>query len=420
MIYIFLISLFFITSCAKKTEEREIVIWHWMTDREDAFSRLAQEFMVERGIKVKFELYAPSEVYSQKVRAAAQTNTLPDIFGILGSPRDFASFIKAGFVEDLTMYMEENNGKWKNSFYPQAIETVSFKDGNMYGVKPGIYGIPIDMMNIQMICNTEILKKAGIEKIPETWEEYVDAGRKLKKKGINVFVSGWGEVWLLEAMATSFAFNIMGPEKVFNTFKGEVPYTDPDWIKVFSLFDTMRKEGLFIKDSITMVNKTAEQMFANGRSAFTFNGSWCINVYKGMNPNLKYSPCLLPKVNRGNPVYIWGGSGSWFVVNSKSKYKKEAIEFLKWLTSSQQQKFLTEETMNLPSNKDAAEKLKGLLKEFALGMKYVTHPNFWPVHETPEVIEKFDKGIQLILIGKKTPFQVAKELDKYKKEQLKE
>ena len=92
-----------------KTNTNKIVIWHWMTDRDDAFIELANKYKNLTGVDVSFELYAPSEAYSSKVKAAAQTNTLPDVFSILGAKRDLASFINAGHVANLTSYMEENN-----------------------------------------------------------------------------------------------------------------------------------------------------------------------------------------------------------------------------------------------------------------------------------------------------------------------
>ena len=55
-----------------------------MTDRQDAFAKLCADYEKATGIKVYFELYAPSDAYSQKVRTTAQGNNLPDIFGVLG------------------------------------------------------------------------------------------------------------------------------------------------------------------------------------------------------------------------------------------------------------------------------------------------------------------------------------------------
>ncbi len=57
-----------------------------MTDRDDALQKLAEHYQKLRGTKVRLELYAPSDAYSSRVRAATQTNTLPDIFGVLENP----------------------------------------------------------------------------------------------------------------------------------------------------------------------------------------------------------------------------------------------------------------------------------------------------------------------------------------------
>ncbi|MCX5715012.1 MAG: extracellular solute-binding protein, partial [Candidatus Omnitrophica bacterium] len=112
-----------LTGCEPKNTSGApvITVWHWMTDRDPAFQELAKKYEVKTGVKVNFELYAPSDAYSQKVRAAAQGVNLPDIFGILGEKRDFGSFIKAGHILDLTPYMEQDQGKWKNSFFAKAL-----------------------------------------------------------------------------------------------------------------------------------------------------------------------------------------------------------------------------------------------------------------------------------------------------------
>ena len=276
--------------------------------------------------------------------------------------------------------------------------------------------MPIDITNIQMIYNKNLFKKAGLdpEIPPDTWQKFIEYGKKLQDAGIKVFVSGFGETWLIESFAMNYAFNIMGEEKVMNTFRGKVPYTDPDWIKVFNLFKEMAEKELITDDSVTMINKVAEQTFANERAAFSFNGSWCVNVYKGMNPNLSYSPMLPPSIGK-YPMVVWGGAGSSFVVNDKSSMKEEAIEFLRWLTDEKQQVFLAERTLNLPSNKKSLDSIKDeVLVKFASGMYHTTHPNIWPLTENPQVREVMNKGIQRILIGEITPAQLAKQIQNKK------
>ncbi len=415
------LSLIFLSSCAVPAKKQnEILIWHWMSDREEAFTKLAERYKEETGINVNFELYAPSDAYTQKVRAAAQTNTLPDIFGILGEKRDFASFIKSGHIYDLTEEMNKNGGAWKNRLFKKALAVNEFSEGNIYGVKPGIYGVPIDVTNIQMLYNKDLFKQAGLDpgRPPKTWDEFLEAGRRLKAAGIGGLVSGWGEIWMIDCLASNFAFNIMGEEKVLKTIRGEASYNDPDWIRVFDLFREMRDEGILASGIVTMVNKTAEQLFANNRAAFAFNGSWCVNVYYGMNPNLNYGAMLPPSVSAQYPMMIWGGAGSSFIVNERSKNIKGAIEFLKWLTDKQQQAFLARQTRNLPSNKESLIYITPILAQFADDMENTTHPSIWGISEFPTVIETFDKGIQSIIIGEKTPEQLAAEVQEIKEREL--
>lgn len=418
----FIMSLFFMSGCGQEPVKSDaIVVWHWMTDRQDAFEALSAKYKELTGKEVRFELYAPSEIYPSKIRAAVQTSTLPDIFGVLSESRHFASFIKAGAIANLSEYMEASDGKWKNSFFAKALSRSQFVEGNEYGVAPGFYGVPIDVMNIQMLYNKKLFKKAGLdpENPPKTWKEFIDAGEKLKAIGVQVLISGFGETWLMDCLAINFAWNILGKEDIIATIRGEIKYTDPKWLKVFGLFKTLHDEGLIATGAVTMVNKVAEQNFSNERAAIAFNGSWCVNVYHGMNPDLDYGVMLPPRITDENPSAIWGGDGSSFMVNAKSAKKDDAVEFLRWLTDVDQQVFLSEETRNLPSNKDSLGKIPPVLKQFVDDMDSVVHPSQLPVAEFSIVVEAFDKGLQSIIIGEKTPQEIAEEVQKIKERELK-
>ena len=414
--------LFSVLGCSeqKLNSKPTINIWHWMTDRDATFQELAKKYETLTGVKVNFELYAPSDAYSQKIRAAAQGINLPDVFGILGEKRDFASFIKAGHILDLTSYMEADNNSWKNEFFPKALAVNEFGPGNSYGINPGIFGVPIDIMTIQMVYNKKLFGQLGLNpnRPPKTLQEFLDTGAKIQAAGMQGLVSGWGEVWMIDCLANNYAFNIMGKDKVLATIRGEVSYTDPDWIKVFSIFKQMQDSGVLAKGVVTMINKSAEQLFANEKAVFAFNGSWCVNVYKGMNPNLEYAAMLPPVASEKYPMAIWGGAGSSFLVNARSKNKEEAVKFLIWLTSQDQQAYLSQATNNLPANKNSLAKIPEILAQFARGMDYATHPNVWGVSEFSLVIEAFDRGIQSIIIGEKTPEQVASEVQKIKEREM--
>ena len=445
LLILFLLIALVTCGCAPKEKPKrsnhvDLVAWHWLADRTGAFDVLRREYESEKqafnvlsklykevtGVDVKFEfvirfeLYAPTAAYTSKIRAAAQANKLPEIYGVLMEMRDFASLIKAGHVLDVTPYMDENNGAWRSTFHKSGLLMNSFLEDNQYGVKPGIYGVPIDINNIQFVYNLDLLKKAGWDttKIPSTWKDFLALGDALKKAGIPGLVSGWGESWMIHCMADNFAWNIMGKERILATIKGEVPYTDPSWVQVFDLFEQMKERGLLSEGIVTMVNKEAEQTFANERAAIAFNGSWGVNVYESMNPDLRYAVGLPPRVNMKNPAYIWGGTTS-FVINAKSPLKEDAVKFLKWLTEERQERFLAENTRNIPAVKGCSDVLQGPAVEFANGMDNVVHPRLLPIEEYPLVTEAIDKGIQSIVIGEASPEEVAKTVQKTKEEETK-
>lgn len=411
-------SLVAVTGCGGKAgpTKGEVLLWHWLTDREDALHALAEAYQKETGVKIRLELYAPSDAYASKVRASAQTHTLPDIYSVLGESRDLASFVNAGHVLNLGPALEADRGAWKKQFFPKALATTTMLPDNQYKAAPGVYGVPVDVTNIQMLYNKDLFQKAELdpENPPQTWDEFIAAWKKLKAAGVPGMVSGWGETWMIDCFASNYAFNILGEQKVLDTYRGKVRYTDPQWIQVLSLFDTLRKEGLLVPGVVTMINKQAEQAFSTGKAAFAFNGSWCVNVYRGMNPDLQFAAMLPPRVSNRYPMRIWGGAGSSFMVNANSQNKEEALAFLKWLTQPAQQALFSKETFNLPANRNSVTELPTELSSFASKMDMTTHPSQWPVVEKPTVVEAFDKGIQSILIGEKTPEQVAAEVQKVK------
>lgn len=317
-------------------------------------------------------------------------------------------------MADLTAEFEKDNARWKKSLFEKALSSNMFEEGNTYGIKPGIYGVPLDVTTIQMLYNKKLLKTAGHLSPPKTFQEFIEVSQALKRVGISGMVSGWGEIWMVDCFASNYAFNIMGEEKIMATYRGEVPYTDADWIKVFSIFKQLVDNNMLIEGIIAKPNKEAEMDFALGRAAFAFNGSWSVNVYNDMNPDLDYGVMLPPAINLEPPLKIWGGAGSSFVVNNSSPRKDKAIAFLKWLTEKEQQEFLAKETRNLPSNRKALSAIPKVLEDFARGMDHATHPTAWKLIEQPVVTERFGKGLQSILLGKKTPEQVAQEVQEVK------
>ncbi|MDD5194728.1 MAG: ABC transporter substrate-binding protein, partial [Candidatus Omnitrophica bacterium] len=131
-------------------------------------------------------------------------------------------------------------------------------------------------------------------------------------------------------------------------------------------------------------------------------------------PDLDYDFFPLPKASAKFPVKVWGGAGSAFMINAKSYNKDEAIKFLKWLTDKNQQIFLIKETNNLPAIKGCEKELSGVLKTLFSSLDKLTHPNIWPYNEDSLVLEVMNTGLQQIVMGVKSPGDVAAEIQNTK------
>lgn len=434
VILLLVLGIFLVTSgCTQAPKGSEgLVIWHWMTDRQAAFRSLADQYYQQTGIPVEFKLFFPADIYSQKVIAAARAGNLPDIFGILGEKKILASFIKAGHIKNITAAMTKDNSAWKDRFYPQTLAVTTFAPGNSYGVESGIYGVPIDTTVMQFVYNKSLFARAGIDEraIPKTFDEFISLAQRIKAAaGVNGFVCGWGEGWLLNALATEWAINLMGEDKFLATIEGDVPYTDGAWIEVLGLFVKLRESGVLAANIEKMTNKESEDAFAKGKAVFSFNGSWAVNVYKQLNPELDYAFFSLPEVSDQHAIKVWGGAGSSFMVHARSKSKEEALRFLEWITQAPQQTFLVNETNNLPAVKMDPEKFPSILKKLGNDLKMsvedfpsgspeqadkLTHPNVWPKNEDSRVIEVINRGLQQIVMGRKSPQEVAQEIQSVK------
>ncbi|UCG35348.1 MAG: sugar ABC transporter substrate-binding protein [Candidatus Omnitrophota bacterium] len=411
------VLLFMVIGCAPKAPEKKITVWHWMNDRKEAFETLAKKYEELTGIPVKFKLFFPPDIYAQKVIAAARAGNLPEVFGILGEKKMLASFINAGHILDLTDYMQENSREWERQFYPKTLAVTSFKKANTYQIPQGIYGVPIDTTVMEFLYNKTLFRKAGLnpEQPPKTFQDFIYLAKRVQKATKEAgFVCGWGEGWLLNALATEWAINLMGERKFYKTIKGEVSYTDPDWIKVFSLFSQLKDSNILISDITTLINKESEDLFSQGKAAFSFNGSWSVNVYKQLAPDLEFAFFPLPSVSKRFPAKIWGGAGSSFMISAKSPNLKEAVDFLKWLTAQEQQSFLVKETNNLPAVKGCEEILPPILAMLLDDFDILTHPNTWPDNEDTRVLEIMNQGLQQIVMGSKTAQEVAREIQEVK------
>ena len=400
-----------------KDEVKEIVFWHYATDRADFFKQVALDFEAATGIKVDVQLYG-GDAFSGKIQASIQGKSLPNVWMFVGGKSDLSAFAESKYIVD----MQDKSDLFKK-FNDLAFSQVSFTEADPYNTKSGIYGFPVDMNNMQIIYNKKLFEQAGIdtEKPFETWEEFLEAGKKLEAAKIPAFTSGFGS-WTQFSFTEQYQFSYNTIEDLNAMRSGEITFEKGNLTKVFDLVKDMADSKMLMSGTAAMDLPAAEAAFANGQVAMLYDGSWAINVLKGLNAEMNMADygVVMPPKGKESDVYpsIAGGVGAWLVASAmQSDAEVEAsIKFMDFVTNTENQVTYANVSSNIPANKDAlgGDDLNPLLEQFYNGMQYV-QPS--AVGYSPaEIGDLYSKAVQSIVIGDKTPADAVKELDKKRAE----
>lgn len=163
----------------------------------------------------------------------------------------------AGWARDL----EDMPGiaEMKAGMFPVNVESMSLPDGRLAG-------LPYYAGYLTFIYNEAKVEEGGIE-VPKTWDDLLEASRKLKKDGVSdaPFNGAWGQRWP-ELSWTLFGAWYAEGAQVFDENDDLVP--DVAFRKVLETFQTLYREQLVAADIMTLPNEGVPS-FATGRHAFT-------------------------------------------------------------------------------------------------------------------------------------------------------
>ncbi|MBI4639516.1 MAG: extracellular solute-binding protein [Candidatus Tectomicrobia bacterium] len=154
-----------------ETRTLHILEWSSFVKQADVErDRQAEEFGKQAGVKVTVEHINANDLPA-RATAAIEGGTGPDILQLLNN----YPHLYAEGLENHDKLIAEVGGDNIYSFVREAIQV------------NGVYrGVPYFFGGGANVYRKDIFKKVGIERPPDTWAEYLEAGKKLKKLGMPV------------------------------------------------------------------------------------------------------------------------------------------------------------------------------------------------------------------------------------------
>ena len=301
------------------------------------FQKAAPEFTKTTGINVKF-LAVPHDNMHQKFLTDAVSGT--GAYDVLTVDEGWMpEFASKGY---LTKLDDALGAKDKSDFEASALQTGTY-GGHLYSV-------PYLVHNLVLYYRTDLLKKAGIDTPPTTWEQYAADAKKLTDSKSGVY----GTVIEGKQDAETYTHLMSMVQQAGGDVADGSGKPTFDTPAVKSSLQFMQQVQLKDKSSPPGLNDlTTEQgEFLAGHVAMIMMWPYLYSMAKDPAQSKvagKFAVAMPP----GNPHQVSTNFAWSFGVNASSKNQTSANKFVTWATSSEMLQKLSQ-AQNLPTPRKSA------------------------------------------------------------------
>ena len=316
-----IVTVLSLCACGKK-DDGKITLKMWCIATESDSNRKSYENaikdMAAKYPDITLEWDAiENEAYKTKIKTAVSGDNMPDIF-FTWSCAFLGDFVSAGKV-----YCIDEAYKDFASKLPEKMCKNTTYDGKKYGV-------PLTMNIVGLFANMELLKKAGYDEIPGTYEEFIKCCDALKAQGIIPFGCAGKETWCVTEYLESVIEKSCGAQVLDDIFMGRASWDNADVAKAVDTFQSMVTKGYFDPDGAALKNDVVKTNFMAGKYAFYMNGTWnCADFSNDANFKDKVKVAEFPVINgdKAKLGQLIGGPSDTLAVAKSSKNAEKAAKY---------------------------------------------------------------------------------------------
>ena len=319
------ISFLFLVACRQREQEStSLVFWSSTNPQEINFTRKYIDLWNKDASNkpIVFQPVPEGQSSEEVVLAAVVGMTTPDIYANMwqGDVEDFAQSGVLIAMDTLDGFLEFLQARCDSS----VIKEITSQDGH-------IYQIPWKVNPIMMMYNPKMFQDNGISEIPDEYEDYLEAGRKLKEKNLMLGISETGAIWwqrFFNFLPLYYAAS-GGMPLVEN---GKAVFNSEHGIGVFAFLQKLYSNGYFPREQL----KGQSDPFLASRLAITFTGPWTIEYNDQFKPEgfeFEFTPVPLPDTISA-PIYSYGDPKNIVIFNT-CRDPQSAWRFLKTILTAE-------------------------------------------------------------------------------------
>lgn len=369
------------------------------------FEDLAAEY-TELHPEVEVELIQETDQsIKDKTKTLTASGALPDIY--FSWTGDWAeNFVGGGLAADLSAIIAPGTA-WGDTFGEASLDAFRYNDK--------YYGVPLYNNGKFMGYNKAAFEEAGIA-VPTSFEELIESCEPLRNAGYEPIAFGNKDGWPgLHYLQQLFAYNV--PSDVLNAdFKPETAVLDHEgYIASLEQFKTLVDECTETGDGTNgVLYTTAQEALARGSAAMYYQEILEFDTVtaegNALTPeNFGIFKLPVPAGAQGDPEAI-EGSPEGYLINAKSPRAALAVDFMKFVTSTESAKTLSSPPFGQPSTVLGAVTPETSSEAVYEGIDQVNNASqilVWLDTVTvPEVADAWLAGGEAIISGSSTPEEV--------------
>ena len=268
------------------------------------------------------------DTYKSKITAAISTKNAPQLYTVLTT--DVAQFAKLGLLSPLNDLGAQAGINFDDSL--KAALEICTVDGK-------VYGIPFRHDGSGVWYNIDMLKAAGYDAFPTTWNELNELSAKLVENGIIEYAHAWPLGNQANAVTRLVQQLYSNNGNVLSADEKECLLDSPEAIQALTnICDTLVK-GYASPSSLEMDNTILRDTFGAGKLAFYIGGPFDASTLETEYPDLNFASAVIP----GKDGMGCTTSNGWTICLAENTENKEAAAlFLQYLTLPENQARLTD------------------------------------------------------------------------------
>ncbi|WP_339779637.1 extracellular solute-binding protein [uncultured Thalassospira sp.] len=291
---------------------------------EDDIRNMTADFKAANpGIDVNVEL-VPYEALHDKIVLSQSANGYDVVLYDVIWPAEFAQY---KLLEDVTDRIDD---KTRKAVLSGAWTTVEY-DGKYYGM-PWIADTKF------LFYNKDMLKKAGFDHPPATWEELETQAKAIKDKGIVDYPLVWS--WSQsEAAICDYTTILSAMGGKFLDADGKPVFNTGGGLKALQYMVGTLNDGVTNPNSREYAEEDVRRVFSSGQAAFALNWGYMYNLANDPKESQVAGHVgIVPAPGEAGMSKASAVNGSMGLgIPGKSTHKEEAWKYIKFLTSEKVQ-----------------------------------------------------------------------------------